>query len=399
MIFDLFWVLWILIGFLFTIHGIYSGLSFLSINRKLNRRTWKHPRRKADAPICLIIPLYKEDTESVSKTFTSLAEQDYPPELVKTLIVVEQGDESSLDAAEEKLDILKEAGFNTEIIVKPPPRSTKASAMNFAVAQASEPIIGIYDGGDVVNDRLQFRRAVSLLTSGYDGVGMRVIRGGSAVVSTFSWIDTTMWCDVTLPALACLLRTPLASGEGLFVRRDAVEAIGGFPDSLTEDSQLSLLFAQCGLKMALLDSDVYEGAPSDLNGLIGQKLRWHKGIFFCLQQTLISKLPIRRKLELAIAYSAPFVLIAIAVSFPMMVLGAIYPQVIPSYIFLWSIIVTVSTLTAPIYMARARYSITLKSSLLLPLYWFSVGVLTVYAFFSPKVPWYKTMRRSDFTPT
>ena len=83
----------------------------------------------------------------------------------------------------------------------------------------------------------------------------------------------------------------------------------------------------------------------------------------------------------------------------MIVLGALYPQVIPSYIFVWSIIVTVSTLTAPIYMARARYSITLKSSLLLPLYWFSVGVLTVYAFFSPRVPWYKTMRRSDFTPT
>jgi len=399
LIYDFIWVFWILIGIIFTVHGIYTGLSFRSINAKLKRKAWKRPRRKTEAPICLIVPLYKEDKESVSKTFISIAEQDYPSELVKAIVVVEQGDKSSFDAAEEKLDILKEAGFNTEIIVKPPPRSTKASAMNFAITQASEPYVGIYDGGDVVNDKQQFRRAVSLLASGYDGVGMRVIRGGSGVVSTFSWIDTTMWCDVTLPALTCLLNTPLASGEGLFVRKDAIEAIGGFPNSLTEDSQLALLFAQSGLKMALLDSDVYEGAPRDLNNLIRQKLRWHKGIFFCLGQTLLSKLPIMRKLELAIAYSAPIVLVAIALSFFMIVLGVLEPHVIPNYLFWWSIIVTVSTLTAPIYMARAKYSITLKSSLLLPLYWFSVGILTVYAFFSPKIQWYNTMRRSDFTPS
>ena len=114
MIYDFIWAFWILIGTLYTIYGIYTGLSFLSINAKLKRKAWKRPRRKAEAPICLIIPLYKEDEESVSKTFTSIAEQDYPSELVKAIVVVEQDDKSSFDAAEEKLDILKRSRVQYE---------------------------------------------------------------------------------------------------------------------------------------------------------------------------------------------------------------------------------------------------------------------------------------------
>ena len=399
MYYDLLWVLWVLVGITFTVHGIFSGLSLTSISSKLNRRAWKRSRKRVEAPVCLVVPLYKEDEDSVHKTFSSIAKQDYPPELVRAVVVVEQSDEASLDAATSKMGILREAGINAEILVKPPPRSTKASAMNFAIQQAGEPYVGIYDGGDTVNDRRQIHRAVSLLASGYDCVGMKVIRGGSGVVSSFSWIDTTMWCDVTLPALTCILNTTLASGEGLFVRRDAIQTIGGFPNSLTEDSQLTLLFAQRGLRMALLNSEVYEGAPRDMSGLARQKLRWHKGISRCLGETLVSNLPIRRKIELAIAYSAPIVLVAIALSFLLIVIGLLEPGVVPGVVFWWSIFVAASTFSAPIYMVRSRYSMTLRTSLSLPLYWFSIGVLTVYAFLSPRIQWYKTVRRSDFAPT
>jgi cellulose synthase/poly-beta-1,6-N-acetylglucosamine synthase-like glycosyltransferase len=387
---------WIVILIVYIIHGAYTTISFISINAKLRRKAWISPPSTIDTPLCLIIPLYKEDEGSIAKTFTSLAEQDYPHDLARTIIVIEQGDDATFNSVNEKLRILKDTGFKTEIIVKPPPRSTKALALNYALTLVKEPVIGIYDGGDVIADSQQLRRAVSLLASGCDGVGMRVIRGGNGIVSTFSWIDTTMWCDVTLPALTCLLRSPLVSGEGLFVRKDAMETLGGFPNSLTEDSHLTLLFAQRGLSMKLLNRTVYEGAPMDLNNLIRQKLRWHRGISFCFRQTIMSKLPIRRKIELTLAYSAPVVLVAISLSFLIIVLGILDPWIIPGFILWWSLFIVISTMTAPIYLTLAKYSIPVRSILLLPFYWFVVGLLTLYAFFSPRISWYRTSKRADF---
>lgn len=392
-------LIWFLASLTYFIHGTYMALSLFSINTKLNQKVWVKSQSTANIPLCLIIPLYKEDKISVAKTFSSLAEQDYQRNLVRIIIVVEQGDDPTLKATEDTLYILKEVGFNADIIVKPPPRSTKASAINYALFLAKEPVIGIYDGGDVIVDKQQLRRAVALITSGCDGVGVKVIRGGNGVISAFSLVDTTMWCDVTLPAVTYFFRSPLLSGEGLFVRKAAVEILGGFPNSLTEDAHLTLLFAQQGLKMLLLDSAIYEGAPLDLDTLIKQKLRWHRGMFLCLRQTLRAKLPIRRKIALVLTYSAPIVLIAIALSFIMVILSLFVSGAVPSFLLWWSFFIILSTLSAPIYLAKTKYHIPLVPVLMLPLYWFAVGILTLYAFFSSRITWYKTLRRADFNPS
>ncbi len=357
------------------------------------------PLLKATVPVCLIIPLYREDRVSVAKTLTSLAKQNYPRDLIRVVVIVEKDDDLTFNAVHRELFILKEAGFKVEVVVKPPPRSTKASAINYVLTLTKEPIIGIYDGGDVIVDKQQLRRAVALLTSGCDGVGVRVIRGGDSILNIFSLVDTTMWCDVTLPALTHIFNSPLLSGEGLFLKKAAVDVLGGIPESLTEDAHLSLLFAQHGMKMLLLDSAIYEGAPLDLNTLIRQKLRWHRGTSICLRKTLTAPLPIRRKAALIVAYSAPLVLIAITFSFLTIILFMVAPQVVPAFILWWSFFVVLTTLTAPLYLARAKYSIPLTSTLLLPIYWFIIGLLTIYAFFSPRISWYKTLRRANFAPS
>jgi cellulose synthase/poly-beta-1,6-N-acetylglucosamine synthase-like glycosyltransferase len=392
-------VFWFLASITYLIHGAYLVFSFFSINAKLNSRVWMTPPLADDIPLCLIIPLYEEDVDSVAKTFTSLSEQDYPHDLARMIIAVEEDDDSTLKAVQDEVFILKEAGFEAQIVAKPPPRSTKAAAINYVLAQAIEPVVGIYDGGDVVLDKEQFRRAVALLATGCDGVGVKVIRGGNGTLSRFSLADTTMWCDVTLPALTYLLRSPLLSGEGLFLKRVALEAVGGFPESLTEDSHLTLLFAQKGLKMSLLDSIVYEGAPANFNALAKQKMRWHRGTSLCARETLTGKLPIRRRAALVLAYSAPIVLIAIALSFLVLALNIIDPQVVPTFLLWWSLFIALTTLTAPIYLARTKYRIPLSSTILLPFYWFTIGLLTIYAIFSPRISWYRTSRRADFPYT
>jgi cellulose synthase/poly-beta-1,6-N-acetylglucosamine synthase-like glycosyltransferase len=237
-----------------------------------------------------------------------------------------------------------------------------------------------------------------MIVSGYDGVGVRVIRGGSGTLSKFSTVDTTMWCDVTLPALKYAFNTALLSGEGLFVRKSALEAIGGFPESLTEDAHISLLFSQKGFMLALLDSTIYEGAPKSLKSMIRQKLRWHRGLFLCLRETLISKTPLSRKLTLTYTYSSPIVLVAIALSQVILTIGIAAPHLVPRPIFIWSLLVTFSTLSAPIYLALAKYRIPISVTLLMPLYWCAVGILTLYAFLCPWISWYKTSSRADFNP-
>lgn len=373
-------------------------LSIFSIKAKLRQKVWKKSSTESSNSLCLLIPLYKEDVASVVKTFSSLAKQEYPPNLVSIIIVVERDDDPTQKIVQNQLPVLAEAGFKVTVIVKPPPRSTKASALNYVLPLVKEPVIGVYDGGDVILDKQQLHRAVSLLYSGCDGVGVKVIRGGKGATSLFSWVDTNMWCDVTLPAVSLLLESPLLSGEGLFLRREALASIGGFPDSLTEDAHLTLLFAQQGLKMFLLDSTIYEGAPRDLSVLFRQKLRWHKGNFLCLRKTLTSRLPVKRKAALAISYSAPLVLVAIALSFIILVLYMFIPNIIPEFLFYWSLLVALTTFTAPFYLSMEKYAVSLSTTILLPIYWFLIGLLTLYALICPRISWYKTLRRADFNP-
>lgn len=102
-------------------------------------------------------------------------------------------------------------------------------------------------------------------------------------------------------------------GNGMFVRRDALEAVGGWNvGALTEDLDLSTRLSAAGHHVALApEAAVEEEAVEELGALWHQRMRWAEGSLRRLLEhgpgLLAGTQPIGRKLDFA-AFAAEFVL-------------------------------------------------------------------------------------------
>jgi 1,2-diacylglycerol 3-beta-glucosyltransferase len=103
-------------------------------------------------------------------------------------------------------------------------------------------------------------------------------------------------------------------GNGMFVRRDALERVGGWnPIALTEDLELSTRLVAAGERIALASAaEVGEEAVTTLPGLWRQRLRWAEGSIRRLIELgpgllRAERVPLSRKLDF-LAFTGEFVI-------------------------------------------------------------------------------------------
>lgn len=385
-----------LILVIYALHNLYSALSAHTIITRSGAQVWN---RQLDFDgvyerLGIIVPLYHENSSEIAKTFNSISGQDYPKELLFVRIVVEDGDVGTIEAVNENLSLLSASDIRCELVVKPPPRTCKASALNFSSKKTREDIVVVYDGGDVF-DANQFKAAVSLLQKGYNAVGVRVLRGGTSLLSRFSLVETMLWYDVALPTVFRLTGYPLLSGEGMFIKREFLEAAGGFKEVLTEDSYMTLMMASLGKKAALLDSRIYENAPRSWSALIKQRTRWYRGYIQCAKDLLRTGMPMKTRVLLFVVFLSPLFLIAITASMTTTLIGilsffGLETVIVPSFQW-WSYATAMITLMSTLYVYQNDHR-NRRIAILLPLYWTLMGLVSLYALLTPKVSWYKTSR-------
>jgi hypothetical protein len=110
-------------------------------------------------------------------------------------------------------------------------------------------------------------------------------RGGSTTTTptTTSWrgcspSNTRRGSASCLPGVQRLgLFVPLG-GTTLFLRRDALEEVGGWDaHNVTEDAELGLRLARAGYRTELVDTTTYEEATAAVGPWIRQRSRWLKG--------------------------------------------------------------------------------------------------------------------------
>jgi len=382
---------------IYTIQVYFFIISLSSIMLNLKERVWLKPEPRFDIPTAILLPLYNEECKSVEKTVMSILNQKYKRDLLRVIIIIESNDIKTESCARIAYDTLIKNGIDCQIIIRHETRSSKAAALNEALKYVNEPVIVVYDADDEIKDPYQIGKGVSLIMNGYDAVGVKVLRVGDTVTQTLSYIDTFFWINVSLPGITTISGYPLLSGEGLFVSKKALEIIGGFPNSLTEDSMLTVEFAKHKLKIGLLDSTIYEDAPKTLSAVVKQRIRWHRGYAQCLLKTIKSPIPIRLKAIISMSYTSPISLIVIAFSlayvFMYIPLSAIFHIHILPEILILSIFSIITVLSAPLYLITSKAYIPRKESfIILLLYWSLLGIATIYSFLAPKVQWYKTER-------
>lgn len=122
-----------------------------------------------------------------------------------------------------------------------------------------------------------------------------------------SWLTAAQETELLIDAASQCGRwatggTPELRGNGMFVRRAALELVGGWGSALTEDLDLSTRLAAAGERVALApEATAGEEAVEELRSLWRQRLRWAEGSARRLIEhgpaLLAAPLPVRRKLD------------------------------------------------------------------------------------------------------
>ena len=365
-----------------SIYGLYSNVG---------RDVWINPPLNSNSRICILIPVYMESVESIMKSFNSIVRQKYPRSLMRVIVIAERNDIDTIRNIERCLPILEKHNINYKLMVKDSPRSSKASSLNYVLNDVYEDIIGVYDADDDIIDEYQIAKAIGMINSGYDALGVKVYRIGEGILQNLTTIDCVFWYEILLPALSRILGCPLISGEGFFITRRALKNLNGFPEALTEDAMFSIHFISRKLNVGLMNSIIYEKAPSNILSLVKQRIRWHRGYFQCAVKTLKARIPFKARVILLIAYLAPLGLFAVSIAFTYLLLVIII-NIGGTIMLWWSLAIVLGSLLTPFLIIEGQYKINYTSMLLYTPYRIMLGFVAILSLIIPRVSWYRTMR-------
>jgi len=225
----------------------------------------------------IVIALYRE-TDVVHALVDALEALDYPRAKLDIKFVVEADDPATFAAL-----AMAMPGVEYEIIVAPSgaPR-TKPRALNVALPFARGELLCVFDAEDRP-DRDQLRRAAARFADADERLGCLQARlcidnaGENAIAGLFA-LDYAALFEVVNPGIASLGLPMMLGGTSNHFRTQTLRDLGGWDAwNVTEDADLGIRLARCGLRVETLATRTHEEAPIALPALLNQRVRWMKG--------------------------------------------------------------------------------------------------------------------------
>lgn len=232
----------------------------------------------SDLPtISIIVPLYHEPCIA-SRLVQRLQRLDYPRDRLEVLLALEETDDLTARA----LGAAELPNWMQVVTVPDGAPRTKPRAMNYTLDFCRGEVIGIYDAEDAP-DRDQLLRVAARFAAAPPEVAC--LQGAldyynprqNWIARCFT-IEYNTWFRLLLPGMARLgLAVPLG-GTTLFLRRAALEQVGGWDaHNVTEDADLGFRLARYGHRTEVIDTTTNEEANCRPVGWIRQRSRWIKG--------------------------------------------------------------------------------------------------------------------------
>lgn len=241
--------------------------------------------RDEDLPTyTVLVPVYKE-ANIVAQLIENLGSLDYPVEKLEVLVLVEEDDAETREAA-----LAADPPPHIRVVVVPDgqPR-TKPRACNVGLLLATGEMLVIYDAEDRPEPD-QLRKAVAAFRTGSRRLvcvqaALNYFNAGENALTRMFTLEYSFWFDYMLPGLEYgTLPIPLGGTSNHF-RTDGLRRLGGWdPYNVTEDADLGIRASAEGLSVGVIDSTTYEEANSRYGNFIRQRSRWIKGY---LQTTLV----------------------------------------------------------------------------------------------------------------
>lgn len=371
-------------------------------------------KRNHSPVVTILIPLYLEPDMFVHNLSSCLLGQTYDHKKMELIFITEPDDEETNRSVEKIISTIKNEFAVVKCLVTDGKVKMKPYALNWAMGHCSGEIIGIYDA-ECKPEKQQVEKAVcAMLEQNYDLVQTKIEVESENILGEFCKLDIHSWTENLLPLINENARAFPLGTKGLFIKRECLAEIGGFPLQLTEDAMMTILLAEKNKKFGLVDSVTKEISTKAWGTHFRQRRRWFRGYLTCLFALIKAGIPIKRKFWLSIPYVSPFLCTATLFGFLFMFLYFITWYFNPALtytapwmenvfynrgLFYWSLFLGYVGL--PITLFSYLYSIADKPLedkvayvYMFPFYWTFVGVAAMSSFFKDTKNWDKTMRES-----
>lgn len=231
-----------------------------------------------DLPVyTILVPMFREP-EVLPILAHALRQLDYPLGKLDIKIVLEEGDDLTIDAAK-RLGL--EGVF--EIIRVPPSQpQTKPKACNYALRFARGDLLVIFDAEDKPEPS-QLRKVVAAFKLASKDTAciqcrLNFYNAEENWLTRLFTLDYSLWFDLLLPGLEAL-RIPIPlGGTSNHFRTEVLRELGAWdPFNVTEDADLGVRLTQAGYRVGVINSTTFEEANVSQKNWIRQRSRWIKG--------------------------------------------------------------------------------------------------------------------------
>jgi glycosyltransferase XagB len=255
----------------------------------------------------VLVPVYRE-ANIVGLLMQNLSQLDYPKEKLEILVLIEEDDPETLEAAK-----AAHPPDHVQFVIIPDGQpKTKPKACNLGLLFARGEFLVIYDAEDRP-DADQLKKSVAAFRKGPQS--LVCVQGA---LNYFNWrenfltrmftLEYSYWFDYMLPGLARLnLPIPLGGTSNHF-RTDRLRELGGWdPFNVTEDADLGIRASMRGYTVGVINSTTYEEANNHAGNWIRQRSRWIKGY---MQTALVhSRDPLKLVRAVGLKQAAGFALL------------------------------------------------------------------------------------------
>jgi cellulose synthase/poly-beta-1,6-N-acetylglucosamine synthase-like glycosyltransferase len=234
--------------------------------------------REEELPVfTVLVPMFREP-EMLPALAAALRKLDYPLGKLDIKIVLEAGDEETIQVAR----TLGLEGVFEIIRVPPSQPQTKPKACNFALQFARGEFLAVYDAEDRPEPD-QLRKVVATFRSSSANTAclqcrLNYYNAAENWLTRMFTLDYSLWFDQVLPGLERLnVPMPLGGTSNHFKIEVLRELHGWDPFNVTEDADLGIRLTQKGYRVGVVDSTTFEEAPCHAGNWIRQRSRWMKG--------------------------------------------------------------------------------------------------------------------------
>ncbi|MDR7611331.1 MAG: glycosyltransferase family 2 protein [Armatimonadota bacterium] len=272
------------------------------------------PRLRRPAPpdrlpfVSIVVPAKNEEAV-IEGTVRSLCALDYAEGGRRRFEVIVVDDQST-DRTGVLLDRLA-AELPVRVVRTPPGSVGKAAALNFGIARARGEVVAVFDADARVRPDF-LRTMVALLDDPRVGgvqAQRQLYNAGQNLLTRVQDDEYRLFYHPLQRARRWLGGMVSFSGNGLLVRRDVLDEVGGWrEEALTEDIDLTIRLHLAGWEIRYCEEAVvWEEAPPHLRDLLRQRVRWFEGALRCLGEhlpaILFGRMSLFKKLDMVVFLS------------------------------------------------------------------------------------------------